>query len=99
MKTVLHDEAMKKLPDLMKMRKSMDYFRERTGEKAVAIKESRISIFIAQNNLALSLADKLVPLIQALAPDDQTVAKIRCARQKTGSVIRQGNYMNFFYIF
>ncbi len=93
--TKTHGDNMKILAEQKKLKNSMAAYQQSCGDMAVAVLESRISIFIAENNLAICLADKLVPFLKVLSPQDRVVAKIACARQKTGSIIRQGCVRKF----
>lgn len=82
---------MKTLKSNEQLRKRLADFRGKSDELIVCGMETRIAIFFAQNNLPFLLADRLIPLIKCLSPNDKYVAQLAMARQKTGNVIRSGN--------
>ncbi len=60
--TELHNKSIKKVAENEQLRKPLEKCKASNSDTAVAKLESRITIFIAENNLALSLADQLIPV-------------------------------------
>ena len=51
--------------------------------------EIKLSSFIAENNLPLSIVDDLVPLLRDLFPSDQALSQVTLGKQKATNVVRQ----------
>lgn len=54
----------------------------------VVVLATRMCIFLAENNLSLSLIDKLIPLLRCCFPNDECLRKLKLAKQKTSNIIR-----------
>jgi hypothetical protein len=51
--------------------------------------ETKLALFIAENNLPLSMSDGLCELLTQLFPDDSRVKKLSLGKTKCTNVIRQ----------
>jgi hypothetical protein len=57
--------------------------------KSAARIEIKLCSFIAENNLPISIADVLLPLLRDLFPSDQALRDVTLGKQKATNVIRQ----------
>ena len=60
-----------------------------SGKNAVADLEIKLSVFIAENNLPLSLSDSLMEFLKHLFPGNPDLSQVTLGKQKCTNVIRQ----------
>ncbi|KZS21847.1 Uncharacterized protein APZ42_011175 [Daphnia magna] len=61
-----------------------------SGSTKQAELEGRLTLFIADNHLALSVIDSLSDLLKKCFPDDERVRKLALKKQKLGNIVRYG---------
>ncbi|XP_045024338.1 uncharacterized protein LOC123466452 [Daphnia magna] len=63
-----------------------------SGSTKQAELEGRLTLFIADNHLALSVIDSLSDLLKKCFPDDERVRKLALKKQQLGNIVRYGTY-------
>ena len=78
-----------------KERKAMEQFLDKSQKEKVSGIETRLCMFIAENDLSLRVSDRLVPLVKAIS-NDKTLEQVTLGRQKAGNIIRDGELSKSF---
>lgn len=61
-----------------------------SAEDNVVSLATRLCIFIAENNLPLSLIDRLISLLRCCFPRDECLKQLKLANQKASNIVRFG---------
>lgn len=61
-----------------------------SAEDNVVSLATRLCIFIAENNLPLSLIDRLISLLRCCFPRDECLKQLKLAKQKASNIVRFG---------
>ena len=72
-----------------KTSKSMDSFVENKKLSKVILAETLFSNFIAEHNLAFSLADHFTKLVPKMFPDSQIASEFACGRTKCTQIVKR----------
>ena len=83
-----HKEAMRRGATLERTNKKIDSMLG-PSDKDKARMEIKISSFIAEKNLPISLSEDPMLLLRSLFPNDKTLSRVSMGKQQTTNVIRQ----------
>lgn len=82
-----------------KQRRFLDTYANGTRDIATIIIQLKLLVLIAARNLPISLVDDLVPLLKSMFPNQSDLQRVTMARQKAGSILRQGMVLSLLVSF
>jgi hypothetical protein len=88
--TPRHNRFKKVLEENAALRGKLDLYLNSSTYKLVIVLEVRLILFLAENNLAISLIDKLIAVLLVCFPKETVLQQLAMAKQKCGNIIRFG---------